>query len=212
MKSLKIFSSTLASHATVLILALASSYSYGDERVCPDGKRSYFGVCPDEGNNSRPLQSEPPTPTPKSPTSGDLKFKIIQGVGLKECYIGMDASCFQRAFGGMRDRQYGEYLKAPNHGVEASIVNGKINVLFFYFYSRTKTSFGGSTDRGINANSSPLDVIAEYGQPDRIGQSVISEYGAMPGANEKSLEYPRLGVTFTFWDDRLADIRIYSKR
>lgn len=198
-----------------LIVSLATLFfgigldALAQERLCPDGKRSYFGVCPDEGNNSRPMQSEPPAPKPKSPTSGDLKFNIIQGVGLKECYIGMDTSCFQRAFGGKRE---GQYLIAPNHGVDALIVDGTISVLFFYFYSKTKTSFAGSTDRGINANSSPLDVTAKYGQPDRIGQSVISQYGAMPGANEKSMEYPRLGVTFTFWDDKLADIRIYSKR
>jgi len=211
MKTYQVFIPMLCFHLTANLIGLTASNVFAEERLCPDGKRSYFGVCPEEGNNSRPLQSELPTPAPKpkSPSSGDLSLKIIQGVGLKECYLGMDASFFQRAFGGKRE---GQYLIAPNHGVDALIVDGKISELFFYFYSKTKSSFAGSTDRGINANSSPLDVTAKYGQPDRIGQSVISQYGAMPGANEKSMEYPRFGVTFTFWDDKLADIRIYSKR
>ena len=34
------------------------------ERLCPDGKRSYFGVCPDDGNNSRPLPAPEPQPLP----------------------------------------------------------------------------------------------------------------------------------------------------
>ena len=29
------------------------------ERICADGKRAYFGVCPDQGNNSRPLPAPP---------------------------------------------------------------------------------------------------------------------------------------------------------
>ena len=38
------------------------------ERTCLDGKRSYFGVCPDDLNNSRPLQPVAPTlPNPPPP-------------------------------------------------------------------------------------------------------------------------------------------------
>lgn len=44
--------------------ALATPAAFGQERICPDGKRSYFGVCPDEGNNSRPIQNNEPVQTP----------------------------------------------------------------------------------------------------------------------------------------------------
>ena len=179
-------------------LGLIPPASVAQERLCPDGKRSYFGVCPQDQDGSRPL----PAPQPRA----ELKFSIMSGVGLNECYIGMDARAFQRAFGG---KAAGTYLRAPDKGIDASIQNGKITALFFYFYSRTHNSFPGSTDRGIESTSSIADVLAKYGQPDRLGESVVSEYGPMPGAFEKSLEYRRLGITFTFYDERLADIRTY---
>ena len=43
-----------------------------EERVCSDGKRAYFGVCPDDGNNSRPLQ-------PTKITSTEVIRKIFDG-------------------------------------------------------------------------------------------------------------------------------------
>jgi len=43
-----------------------------EERVCSDGKRAYFGVCPDDGNNSRPLQ-------PTKITSTQVIRKIFDG-------------------------------------------------------------------------------------------------------------------------------------
>jgi hypothetical protein len=39
------------------------------ERLCPDGKRSYFGVCPDESNNSRPPDIKPPQKFPPCPSN-----------------------------------------------------------------------------------------------------------------------------------------------
>jgi len=77
--------------AEVLLLGIISIHAHGQERICPDGKRSYFGVCPDEGNNSRPLQPDvvPPTspkpapapaPTPAPKSIGSLP---TPGAGLK---------------------------------------------------------------------------------------------------------------------------------
>jgi len=51
--------------AVSALLSGASLHVSAQERICPDGKRSYFGVCPEDGNNSRPLQ---PTVTPTVPT------------------------------------------------------------------------------------------------------------------------------------------------
>jgi len=45
-----------------------TSCLYAQERLCPDGKRSYFGVCPEADNNSRPQQPiVPQLPTPTAP-------------------------------------------------------------------------------------------------------------------------------------------------
>jgi hypothetical protein len=198
-------------HVFLLLWLSIASCSYAQERLCSDGKRSYFGVCPQELDSSRPL---PPSPNPREeprPTSqpqAGSKFKILPGVGLSECSVGMDASCFLRRFGGKMD---GAYMIAYNHGASALISDGKIKALFFYFSSKNYNVFDGSTDRGIDAKSSPSDVKEKYGQPDRIGQSVVSQYGSNPGAQEISLEYRRLGIWFTFHDGRLADIRTLAK-
>jgi hypothetical protein len=45
---------------------------FAEERVCPDGKRAYFGVCPEQSSPSQQRQPEPssrqpaPPPTPSS--------------------------------------------------------------------------------------------------------------------------------------------------
>jgi len=51
-----------------LLLTGAGANVFAQERLCPDGQRSYFGVCPDESNNSRPpdtklSQKFPPCPS-----------------------------------------------------------------------------------------------------------------------------------------------------
>lgn len=42
---------------------------HAQERLCPDGKRSYFGVCPDDGNESRPLDKKIPAKLPPCPSN-----------------------------------------------------------------------------------------------------------------------------------------------
>jgi tripartite-type tricarboxylate transporter receptor subunit TctC len=51
------------------LLALGASglHVQAQDRLCPDGKRSYFGVCPEDGNQSRPLPSPTPAPRPVPP-------------------------------------------------------------------------------------------------------------------------------------------------
>jgi len=58
----------------------AGTEVFSQEKLCPDGKRSYFGVCPDDGNQSRPLPSiEPrPTPAPPQPRSGPSVGSIVK--------------------------------------------------------------------------------------------------------------------------------------
>jgi hypothetical protein len=66
--------------AVVLLLVFISFESHGQERICPDGKRSYFGVCPDDGNQSRPL----PVPEPR-PVPSQRKAEPIAGSVIKDC-------------------------------------------------------------------------------------------------------------------------------
>jgi hypothetical protein len=65
--------------AVALLLWAISFQVHGQERLCPDGKRSYFGVCPDDVNQSRPLPAPEPrlTPTPSSNTELELKARAF---------------------------------------------------------------------------------------------------------------------------------------
>jgi hypothetical protein len=57
----------LCLHLSVFLIGFSAPSVNAEERLCPDGKRSYFGVCPEEGNNSRPLQPEVVPPTSPKP-------------------------------------------------------------------------------------------------------------------------------------------------
>jgi len=137
------------------------------------------------------------------------RYLITPGVGLPECRIGKDEKCFTEEFGG---KQWENYWIAQPKGVDVKVVNGKIVTMFFYFYSKTYTSFDGQTSVGIGKNSTVNDVVRAYGKPQRIGKSELPASHAIPGAHEVSLDYPSMGIIFTFWDRRLADIRIFETR
>lgn len=134
---------------------------------------------------------------------------ITPGLGVRGCSVGMSASVFRQLFGG---ESRGAYLIAKDKGVDALIEDERIRTLFFYFVSKDHGPFPGITDKGIGQSSSIEDVINQYGTPSRIGRSTVSKFGTLPGAQEESLDYPALGVNFTFYDGRLADIRIFTKK
>ena len=96
-------------------------------------------------------------------------------------------------------------------GIDASYgANGKIRTIFLYYKLPKYTVFAGRTDKGIGKGSSIDDVYKAYGSPSNESDSVISEFGSVPGAKEHAMDYEHQGITFTFWDKKLADIRIYA--
>lgn len=105
------------------------------------------------------------------------------------------------------------YLLLPSKGIDTAYdVNGKIKTIFLYYRLPEYTTFYGETDKGIGKDSSVEEVYAAYGVPTAESDSVISAFGALPGAQEHSMDYEHQGITFTFWDNRLADIRIFPSR
>ena len=56
------------SHLLGVLFLVISANVFAQERLCPDGKRSYFGACPDGGNDSRRLPIPEPRPVPIQPT------------------------------------------------------------------------------------------------------------------------------------------------
>lgn len=164
--------------------------------------------------------SDAPTtsPTPDSAvetTSADVKSSelmarndsIISGTGLPDLRIGDQA---QNAIGlfGESSASTSGYLNFPGHGISVKHDdNERITRIFYYFRLPEYTAFNGKTRAGIGADSTIADVIEKYGEPSKRGESVVSEFGAMPGAKEEWLSYEKTGLMFTFWDDALADIR-----
>lgn len=137
------------------------------------------------------------------------QYVITAGSGVIGCTVGDDEMTFQNEFGGSKEDSY---WIAKVKGVDANTKNGNITVMFFYFYSRSHQTFNGRTVDGIGADSTVDDVLRHYGRPEKISESTVSQFGAMPGAREKHLDYDSSGISFVFWDGRLADIRVYKPR
>lgn len=139
-------------------------------------------------------------------------YTITPGIGIENLSLGDSiehaTSKFSKDFV-MKDG----YLLLPTKGIDASYNNeGKIAAIFLYYRLPKYKSFEGITDKGIGKNSSIQDVYKAYGTPTREGDSVVSEFGAMPGAHEHTITYRHSGIEFTFWDKQLADIRVINSR
>jgi hypothetical protein len=145
-----------------------------------------------------------------SAVNRNTHYVIRLGVGIKECTIGSDEACFKKEFGGSGNpKKSGDYWIAEDKGVSAKTERGKINSIFFEFYSRKYKQFDGITEAGIGANSKVDDVLRVYGKPEKTYESIVSEFGPMPGAKDKTLDYSSRGALFTFYDGRLGHIAVY---
>ncbi|MBM4158709.1 MAG: hypothetical protein FJ216_08025 [Ignavibacteria bacterium] len=138
-------------------------------------------------------------------------YKIIPGSGFDLLRIGDNKEDIYEILG-IPAKYDGKYLDYYYEGLEFSLKDDKISTIFFIYRSKTHMTFDGKTDKGIGFCSTIPEVIRAYGKPDRIGNSVVSEYGAFPGAHEYYLEYNSLGISFTFYDNELAGIRVYASR
>ena len=141
----------------------------------------------------------------------DDALTIIPGGGVKGCQIGASIEDAHKVFGKPSSKK-DLYVDFDDRGFGTAIDDGKINAMFFYFRSRTKKQFSGSTDKGVGKDSSIEDVIKQYGIPGRTFKSVVSEFGEEPGAVDDTLSYSKLGVHFTFYDKKLAFIVVNGKR
>jgi hypothetical protein len=151
-----------------------------------------------------------PKPPPAPPPAGP-QFTILPGQGLDKCAI--DGPVQQaRELLGRPERTTDTALEYYRRGVMVQTDRGQIDALIFFYRSRTHMTFDGVTDKGVGMWSTLPEVVKRYGEPDRIGESTISPAGEFPGFHEFTLEYPRQGIVFTFYDNELADIRVFAKR
>lgn len=149
---------------------------------------------------------------PKSYAKTEHEFLITPGMGIKNLSLNDTIqhaeTQFSREFV-VRDG----YLLLPTKGLDASYgEDGRIRTIFLYYKLPGYVTFNGITDKGIGKDSSIKDVLKSYGPPTREGDSIISEFGSVPGAHEHTITYAPQGIQFTFWDDTLADIRVLSPK
>lgn len=138
-------------------------------------------------------------------------YTIKSGEGFEDCKVGDSSDDLIEKFG-KPSKNDGAYIDYYEKGLEVSIKNGKVSTIFLLYRSKSHMTFDGVTDKKIGFNSTIPEVIRLYGKPSRIGNSIVSEYGSFPGAHEYYLEYNHLGIAFTFYDNELADIRIWDAK
>jgi hypothetical protein len=131
------------------------------------------------------------------------RYTILPGKGLKECSLGMPERTAIDLFGRPHWTE---------QGVEVEAEAGKIAAMFFHYRSRKVVTFDGTTDRGLGMWSTIPEVRRLYGKPSRVGDSIVSEFGPMPGARDYTMEYARLGISFTFYNNELGHIAVYAPR
>jgi hypothetical protein len=138
-------------------------------------------------------------------------YTIKPGEGFEDCKLGDSKEDLELKFG-VPTKNDGTYIDYFEKGLEVSMNKGKVDAIFLMYRSKTHMTFDGITDKKIGFTSTIPEVIRLYGKPDRIGNSIVSSYGTFPGVHEYYLEYNTLGIAFTFYDNELADIRIWEAK
>ena len=144
----------------------------------------------------------------ESHSKTDHEFLITPGIGIKNLSLNDSIQHAKTQFSSEFVAK-GSYLFLPAKGLDVSYgEDGRIRAIFLYYKLPGYVAFDGITDKGIGKESSINDVLKAYGSPSREGDSIISEFGSVPGAHEHTITYAHQGIEFTFWDKKLADIRV----
>lgn len=138
---------------------------------------------------------------PSSGTTGDAELKgCMPGRSLAEC-----AKSFKAKTPPVEEMNFA-FL--PQYGIELGLEDDKktIRALFIHFFSKKEGAYK-KTYRGIGATSTETDIFAEFGHPTDVDDSVVSQYGEYPGAQEHNIYYS--GFRFQYLDGKLALIGIF---
>ena len=104
---------------------------------------------------------------------------------------------------------YNNYYKK---GVSLFVKQDTVRTIFYYFVSKKFSPFKGTIQYEINDKTKVENVKQKLGEPDRISNSIVSRYGEFPGTTEVYLVYNKIGVAFSFLNDKLADVRQFKPR
>ena len=105
-----------------------------------------------------------------------------------------------------------EYLQYNSLGLVIG-VNSEYGMTVIRCYSRSRNGatfhdFGGKTTEGICIGSTVEQVKAAYGDPELINQSVLG----VPKANQSTLNYLRLGWTFSIFEGEVVGFEVSESR
>lgn len=104
------------------------------------------------------------------------------------------------------------YINYHKKGISLLVKQDTVQTIFYYFVSKKFDPFRGTIESEINYTTTIEDIKQKFGEPDRPSISIVSKYGEFPGAKEVYLAYDKLGVAFSFLDNKLANIRQFRTR
>jgi hypothetical protein len=112
-----------------------------------------------------------------------------------------------------REWEQSENLKYFNYyskGVQISVKDNKALCVFLFYKSKRFKKYSGSNN--ISQFIQTIDgVKSTFGEPNYFSQSTKKEYGEFPGQEETYISYEQPGISFTFWNGELGDIRFIKE-
>jgi hypothetical protein len=151
------------------------------------------------------LTSDKLKPPPSAQEAAELT--IVPGVGIGRVKFGMSREQIVTVLGEPEFTMHDSYLCYPSKGLQLVLVGREPDKLGTIIAnpsdaaSATRNEFLGQTDKGIRMGSSEKQVRDAYGEPDPPLPSDKDLH-----ASVKLLRYDKLGIMFSFVDDRLGQI------
>lgn len=99
-----------------------------------------------------------------------------------------------------------KYFNYNSKGVQISVKDNKAQCVFLFYKSKRFKKYAGSNN--ISQLVQTIEgVKSTFGEPDYFSQSTSQEYGEFPGQEQTYISYEQPGISFTFWNGELGDIR-----
>ena len=144
-----------------------------------------------------------------------VKYKT----GLNEVSIGNNLKKFQSILGKTeevnnkwKEKNGVVYVNYYKKGISLLVRQDTVQTIFYYFVSKEFNPFKGTIESDISNKTKIEDIKQKFGEPDRVSTTIVSEYGEFPNATNVYLTYDKLGVAFSFLDDKLANIRQFEPK
>lgn len=104
-----------------------------------------------------------------------------------------------------------KYLNYYSKGVQISVKDNKVLCVFLFFKSKEFKEYTGTNNLSKDVQTIE-GVKSTFGKPDYFSQSISQEYGEFPGIEQTYIFYEQAGISFTFWNGELGDIRFIRSK